>query len=124
MKASRHDRASSVSPSVTERALPPAFIKRPPESMTDSVGKTVAMESRLSGSQPLKVSWVKDDKEIRPSDKYDVIFENTTAALLVRDADMSDCGVYTCEASNEEGKASCRVALTIAGTGCLSVLGH
>ncbi|XP_019749859.1 titin-like [Hippocampus comes] len=112
--SNRHgaDRCSAAL-NVTERALPPAFIKRPPESMTDWAGKTVAMESRVSGSQPLKVSWVKDNEEIRPSAKYDVIFENNAAALFVRDADVSDCGVYTCEASNEEGKASCRVALTI-----------
>lgn len=84
--------------------------------MVDSVGKTVKMESRVSGSQPLTVTWFKDNSEIYGSDKYDVSFQNNLATLSVRDTLSSDSGVYTCTATNEAGQASCRVALKITGT--------
>lgn len=84
--------------------------------MMDSVGKTVKMESRVSGSQPLSVTWFKDNSEIYGSDKYDVSFQNNLATLSVRDTLSSDSGVYTCTATNEAGQASCRVSLNITGT--------
>lgn len=84
--------------------------------MMDSVGKTVTMESRVSGSQPLTVTWFKDNSEIYGSDKYDVSFQNNLATLSVRDTLSSDSGVYTCTATNEAGQASCRVSLNITGT--------
>lgn len=79
------------------------------------MGKTVKMEGRVSGSQPLNVTWYKDNNEIYASDKYDISFKNNVAVLSVRESTGSDGGSYTCEASNEAGKASCRVSLTIAG---------
>lgn len=91
--------------------------------MVDSVDKTVKMEGRVSGSQPLTVTWYKDNNEIYGSDKYDVSFKNNMAVLCVRESSSSDSGVYTCAASNEAGKASCRVSLTISGMS-LSVYLH
>lgn len=79
----------------------------------------------MSGSQPLTVTWYKDDNEIYASDKYDVSFKSNTAVLSVSDCASSDSGVYTCLASNEAGKASCRVSLTISGmsvSACLHCL--
>lgn len=83
--------------------------------MVDSVGQTVKMEGRVSGSQPLTITWSKDNREIYGSDRYEMSFKNNMAVLLVRDCSGSDSGVYTCTASNEAGKASCRVSLTISG---------
>lgn len=112
---SRHGLIFFLSPPLTERKVPPNFTKKPSESMMDSAGKTVKMESRVSGSQPLTVTWYKNDNEIYGSDKHDVSFKNNVAVLCVREATGSDGGVYTCAASNEAGKASCRVSLTITG---------
>ena len=99
----------------TERKVPPNFTKKPSESMMDSVGKTVKIEGRVSGSQPLTVTWYKDNSEIYNSDKYDMSFQNNVAILSVRVSSTSDGGVYTCTASNDAGKASCRVSLNISG---------
>ncbi|XP_010793050.1 titin-like, partial [Notothenia coriiceps] len=107
----------SASLKVTERKVPPNFTKRPSESMMDSVGKTVKMEARVSGSQPLSITWYKDNNQIYGSDKYAMSLENNVAVLSVRDSSSSDGGVYSCEASNEAGKASCRVTLNITETG-------
>ena len=89
--------------------------------MVDSVGKPVKMEARVSGSQPLNVTWFKDNNEIYASDKYDISFKNNVAVLCVKDSTSSDGGAYSCEATNEAGKASCRVSLTISGMSMSSV---
>lgn len=83
--------------------------------MMDYKGNTVKMEARLSGSQPLEVTWYKENHEIHASDKYDILFKNHKALLSVRECSTSDSAEYTCTASNETGKASCRVSLTIPG---------
>lgn len=101
---------------LTERKVPPNFTKKPSESMMDTVGKTVKMEARVSGSQPLTVSWSKDNREIFSSDKYQVSFQNNLAVLSIQDSSSSDTGLYSCAASNEAGQASCGVSLTVSGT--------
>lgn len=83
--------------------------------MMDTVGKTVKMEARVSGSQPLTVSWNKDNREIFNSDKYQVSFQNNLAILSIQDSSSSDTGLYSCTASNEAGQASCQVSLTVSG---------
>lgn len=105
----------SLSPPQTERKVPPNFTKKPSESMVDTVGKTVKMEARVSGSQPLTVTWYKDNNELFGSDKYQVSFQNNMAVLCVQDSSCSDSGMYTCTASNEAGQASCQVSLAVSG---------
>lgn len=100
---------------LTERKVPPNFTKKPSESMMDIVGKSVKMEARVSGSQPLTLNWHKDNQEIFNSDKYQVSFQNNLAVLSIQDSSSSDTGLYSCSASNEAGQASCRVSLTVSG---------
>lgn len=85
----------------------------------DSEGKTVKIEARLSGSQPLTITWYKDNSEICGSDKYDMSFVDNMAILCLRNCSRSDSGVYTCSASNEAGKASCLISVTISGMSTL-----
>lgn len=82
----------------------------------DSEGKTVKIEARVSGSQPLTITWSKDNSEVRGSEIYDMSFVNNVATLYLRNCSRSQSGIYTCSASNETGKASCLVSVTISGT--------
>lgn len=109
-------RSDLLFPSTTERKVPPTFTKRPSESVVESVGRTVRMEGRVSGSLPLSVSWFRDDSEIFASDKYELSFHSNVATLSLRDCSLADSSTYTCVASNEAGKASCRVSVHISGT--------
>ncbi|KAM8858181.1 titin-like [Synchiropus picturatus] len=98
---------------VKERKVPPTFTKKLPETMSESTGKALMLEARLSGSQPLAVCWFKDQEQIHASDKYDVSLKNNLAVLCVRDSDPADSGVYMCQATNDAGSASCQVSLLI-----------
>lgn len=73
------------------------------------------LEGRVSGSQPMSVSWFKDDLEIHSSDKYDISFKSNVAVLCIKSSQVTDSGRYTCRAANEAGTASCDVAVGISG---------
>uniref|UniRef100_A0A668VHV1 Ig-like domain-containing protein n=1 Tax=Oreochromis aureus TaxID=47969 RepID=A0A668VHV1_OREAU len=91
------------------RKNPPVFTKKPSEHIEDMEGKLVKIEGRVSGSQPMSVSWFKDDTEIQSSDKYDISFKSNVAVLCIKNSQVNDSGRYSCQASNEAGKASCDV---------------
>lgn len=74
------------------------------------------LEGRVSGSQPLSVSWYKDNREINTSDIYDISFKSNTAVMCLKKATVTDSGIYTCSASNEAGTASFQVVVNIAGS--------
>lgn len=98
-----------------ERKNPPVFTKKPSEHIEDMEGKLVKMEGRVSGSQPMSVSWFKDNKEIYSSDKYDISFKSNVAVLCIKSSQVSDSGRYSCQASNEAGTVSCDVVVGISG---------
>uniref|UniRef100_A0A3Q0QQA2 Ig-like domain-containing protein n=1 Tax=Amphilophus citrinellus TaxID=61819 RepID=A0A3Q0QQA2_AMPCI len=97
------------------RKNPPVFTKKPSEHIEDMEGKLVKIEGRVSGSQPLSVTWYKDDLEIHSSDKYDISFKSNVAVLCIKNSQVSDSGRYSCQASNEAGRASCDISVGISG---------
>ena len=93
------------------------FTKKPSEHIEDMEGKLVKMEGRVSGSQPMSISWFRDSTEIHSSDKYDISFKSNVAVLCIKSSQVSDSGSYTCQASNEAGRAKCDITVGISG-GC------
>uniref|UniRef100_A0A8P4GEM9 Ig-like domain-containing protein n=1 Tax=Dicentrarchus labrax TaxID=13489 RepID=A0A8P4GEM9_DICLA len=85
------------------RKNPPVFTKKPSEQIEDMEGKLVKIEGRVSGSQPMSVSWFKDNTEIYSSDKYDISFKSNVAVLCIKSSQVVDSGRYSCQASNEVG---------------------
>lgn len=88
--------------------------------MEDVEGKLVKIEGRVSGSQPMLISWFKDNSEIQTSDKYDVSFKSNVAVLCIKGSQVEDSGTYSCHATNEAGQATCEVTVGISGrfSGC------
>ncbi|KPP72549.1 titin-like, partial [Scleropages formosus] len=99
--------------SVKERKIPPSFTKKPSEVMVDVEGKVVKLEGRVAGSQPMSISWFRDNCEIYSSDNVEISFRSNVAVLSIKKAQLSDSGTYTCQASNEAGSASYQVSLSI-----------
>lgn len=97
-----------------DRAVPPAFTKSL-KKVDGSIGSNVTMECRVSGSQPMVVSWYKDDKEIQSDAKYKLEFSESTAAVMVIGLEQSDGGVYTCRATNDAGSKDTSGTLSVKG---------
>uniref|UniRef100_A0A671TN10 Ig-like domain-containing protein n=1 Tax=Sparus aurata TaxID=8175 RepID=A0A671TN10_SPAAU len=98
----------------TDRAVPPSFT-RPLKKVDARIGSNVTLDCRVAGSQPLVVSWYKDNKEIHSDDKYQVDFSESTASVTVTGLEKSDAGVYTCRASNDAGEKETSGTLSIKG---------
>uniref|UniRef100_A0A3B3V3H0 Ig-like domain-containing protein n=1 Tax=Poecilia latipinna TaxID=48699 RepID=A0A3B3V3H0_9TELE len=96
----------------TDRAVPPSFTKTL-KKMDGSIGSNATLECRVAGSQPMVVSWFKDDKEIHSDDKYKLDFSESAASVTITHLDQSDGGVYTCRASNKAGENETSGTLTV-----------
>lgn len=96
--------------------IPPNFTKKPYETMEETEGQMVKIEGLLSGTQPMTITWYKDNSEIHSSAKYDLAFKSNAAVLCIKNSQISDSGKYSCKATNEAGTASYQVSLTISGT--------
>ena len=59
------------------------------------------------------VDRLKDGKQLRASNKYDVTYKNDRATLKVKDVDAKDDGQYKCEASNVIGSVNTTASLTV-----------
>ncbi|XP_064873891.1 titin-like [Oncorhynchus nerka] len=92
----------SCSVTVLDRVLPPSFTKNL-KKVDGNIGNNITMESKVSGSQPMSISWYKDDKEITSGQKYQLEMKETTATLGITQIEKCDEGVYTCRATNSAG---------------------
>lgn len=100
----------------TDRAVPPSF-SRPLKKVDANIGSNVTLECRVAGSQPMVVSWYKDDKELHSDGKYKLDFSESKASVTITSLEQSDGGVYTCRASNDAGHKETSGTLSIKGRG-------
>lgn len=97
-----------------DRAVPPSFT-RTLKKVDGRAGSYETMECRISGSQPLLVSWFKDGQEIFSLGRHKVDFSDGKASLTIASLEQSDSGLYTCRASNIAGEKETSSALSIKG---------
>ncbi|XP_050702039.1 myosin light chain kinase, smooth muscle-like isoform X1 [Eriocheir sinensis] len=77
-------------------------------------GDEVTLSVKLSGTQPMKVVWVRNE-EVLP-DSQDFRYQEDGSgmhSLVIRDIFPEDAGVYICEAYNSHGDAHCYCRLTV-----------
>lgn len=101
-------------PPHTDRAVPPSFTKTL-KKVDGSIGSNVTLECRVAGSQPMVISWYKDNKEIHSDDKYKLDFSESTVSVTIIDLDQSDGGVYMCRATNDAGEKETSGTLSVKG---------
>uniref|UniRef100_A0A8C2ZPX6 Ig-like domain-containing protein n=1 Tax=Cyclopterus lumpus TaxID=8103 RepID=A0A8C2ZPX6_CYCLU len=102
----------TCSVTVIDRAVPPSFTKTL-KKVNGSVGSNVTLECRVAGSQPMVVSWYKDQKQIHSNGKYKLDFSEITASVTISGLEKSDGGVFTCRASNDAGEKETSGTLSI-----------
>uniref|UniRef100_A0A8C0ZKC9 Ig-like domain-containing protein n=1 Tax=Cyanistes caeruleus TaxID=156563 RepID=A0A8C0ZKC9_CYACU len=100
---------------LTEGKTPP-FFDIPLTPVDGIIGESADFECHVSGTQPIRVTWAKDNQEIRTGKNYQISYVDNTAHLTILRVDRGDSGTYTCYASNEVGKDSCTAQLAVKGT--------
>lgn len=93
---------------------PPAFTAKP-KSQEASPGSRVLFESAFTGSAPLTVKWFREEKEVLTGGKCLVKKEVSSSSLDLHSVKPSDSAKYTCQVSNEAGKAHCTAVLFVKG---------
>lgn len=66
-----------------------------------AVGDTVALQCKALGSPPPRITWLRNDQPLRPSDRHH--FTPGNQLLVISPTWMEDAGRYTCLMSNTLG---------------------
>ncbi|KAK2833183.1 hypothetical protein Q5P01_017072 [Channa striata] len=88
---------------------PPIFIE-PLQDCSVDEGKDITLCGLLTGSQPIKLSWLHNGEVARfgkPS------FNGREVSFVVKECLPEDAGAYTCLAENSVGKTSCCAAVFV-----------
>lgn len=94
---------------------PATFVERLEPSQLFKKGDYAQLECKVSGTPEIKISWFKDDKEIKDSDKYKISLVGSTAILKLLETGIEDSGEYTCEAKNDAGRDTCSSVVEVKG---------
>ncbi|NWV68584.1 TITIN protein, partial [Malurus elegans] len=76
-------------------------------------GGYAELTCEVAGTPEIKITWFKDDRELKESDKYNISFTKSLAILRVSEVDTEDSGEYICEAKNDAGKDTCSSVVTV-----------
>ncbi|XP_039598490.1 titin-like, partial [Polypterus senegalus] len=78
-----------------------------------AVGDVIELTCHVTGTAPMKVTWSKDNKDIRTGGNYRIGLADDAPKLIILKADKGDSGQYTCHASNDKGKDSCTAQVVV-----------
>ncbi|XP_053326341.1 leucine-rich repeats and immunoglobulin-like domains protein 1 [Spea bombifrons] len=114
--------AGSVSANATITILEMPFLVKSLEDHVVSVGATLALQCKASGSPPPRITWLKGDEPLAMTERHH--FTPGNQLLVIRDVVKEDAGRYTCEMSNTLGteRAYSRVSVYPAA-GCVAEQG-
>ncbi|XP_060127311.1 leucine-rich repeats and immunoglobulin-like domains protein 1 [Zootoca vivipara] len=93
--------AGSVSANATLTVLETPSLVHPLEDRVVSVGETVVLQCKVTGSPPPRITWLKGDQSLLVTERHH--FTPGKQLLIVRNVVMEDAGKYTCEISNTVG---------------------
>nr|XP_034491339.1 LOW QUALITY PROTEIN: leucine-rich repeats and immunoglobulin-like domains protein 1 [Marmota flaviventris] len=109
--------AGSVSANATLNVLETPSLVLPLEDLVVSVGETVALQCKATGSPPPHITWLKGNRPL--SLTYRHHFTPGNQLLVVQNVVVEDAGQYTCEMSNTLDREHAHSQLSILPTpGC------
>uniref|UniRef100_A0A3Q3BAL8 Myosin, light chain kinase 5 n=1 Tax=Kryptolebias marmoratus TaxID=37003 RepID=A0A3Q3BAL8_KRYMA len=113
------DTRTSVRNSLSKNVDPPVFVEPLEDSCVDE-GRDLVLQGVLTGSQPIKVTWLQNGEAThfgKPS------FNGREVRLVVRECLPEDAGTYTCWAENSAGRTSCRAAVVVRVCKLIAIVG-
>ncbi|XP_016299217.1 leucine-rich repeats and immunoglobulin-like domains protein 1 [Sinocyclocheilus anshuiensis] len=101
--------AGMISANVTLTVLETPHLAQEMEDRNVVVGETVALLCKALGSPPPRITWLKGEEPLRPSDRH--YFTPGNQLLVIGSTTLEDAGRYTCVMSNTLGteRAHCQL---------------
>ncbi|XP_048027874.1 leucine-rich repeats and immunoglobulin-like domains protein 1 [Megalobrama amblycephala] len=101
--------AGMISANVTLTVLETPHLAQEMEDRNVVVGETVALQCKALGSPPPRITWLKGEEPLRPSDRHH--FTPGNQLLVIVTTILEDAGRYTCVMSNTLGteRAHCQL---------------
>ncbi|XP_073324930.1 leucine-rich repeats and immunoglobulin-like domains protein 1 [Pagrus major] len=93
--------AGTVSANATLTVLETPHLAQELEDRSVVVGDTVALQCKALGSPPPRITWLRNDQQLRPSERHH--FTPGNQLLVIGSASLEDAGRYTCLMSNTLG---------------------
>ncbi|KAM4741801.1 leucine-rich repeats and immunoglobulin-like domains protein 1 [Anableps anableps] len=115
--------AGTVSANATLTVLETPHLAQEMKDRSVAVGDTVALQCKALGSPPPRITWLRNDQPLRPSDRH--YFTPGNQLLVIGSASVEDAGRYTCLMSNTLGteRAHSQLAVTQRRNPCMSPAG-
>ena len=78
-------------------------------------GQSCTFSALVCGNPPPVITWMKEKKNLLPSERHLVTFDETTSTstLTILNCQPSDTAVYSCRASNTTGHATCSANVVV-----------
>lgn len=86
--------------------VPPSFTVTA-HNVAVAAGQLVRFDTKLTGTKPLDVYWLKNGQKVQPDIRNKILEEDGTYTLLILEAYPQDSGKYECVAINSAGEARC-----------------
>lgn len=86
--------------------IPPSFTTTL-QNARATTGQLVRFDSRINGTKPMDVYWLKRGKKITPDIRHKTLEEDGVYTLLIIEVVPEDSGKYECVAMNRAGEARC-----------------
>uniref|UniRef100_H3D0N2 Leucine rich repeats and immunoglobulin like domains 1 n=1 Tax=Tetraodon nigroviridis TaxID=99883 RepID=H3D0N2_TETNG len=115
--------AGTVSANATLTVLETPHLAQDLEDHRVVAGDTVALQCKALGSPPPRITWLRDDQPLRPSDRHH--FTPGNQLLVISPASLEDAGRYTCLMSNTLGteRAHSQLVVSQRRSPCASAAG-
>uniref|UniRef100_A0A158PAH4 TITIN n=1 Tax=Angiostrongylus cantonensis TaxID=6313 RepID=A0A158PAH4_ANGCA len=83
---------------------PPSFVVEPKSKIVVSKSSPLTIVCDINGTPSMKVTWLKDQRQLKITDRIRVEHDGLTYSLIILDTTVDDEGVYTVRAEDEYGK--------------------
>ncbi|XP_076012898.1 leucine-rich repeats and immunoglobulin-like domains protein 1 [Genypterus blacodes] len=103
--------AGTVSANATLTVLEIPQLAQDLDDRSVAVGDTVALQCKALGSPPPRITWLRNDQPLRPSDRHH--FTPGNQLLVISSASLEDAGRYTCLMSNTLGSTRAHSQLVV-----------
>ncbi|KAJ0023391.1 hypothetical protein NQD34_003290 [Periophthalmus magnuspinnatus] len=115
--------AGTVSANATLTVLETPHLAQDLEDRSAVVGDTVALQCKALGSPPPRITWLRNDQPLHPSERHH--FTPGNQLLVIGSVSLEDAGRYTCVMSNTLGteRAHSQLVVTQRRSPCMSPSG-